>query len=112
MRVLTRYCWIRSDSAAKSCAMILGSEESTRTGRERQGEGRAGIPVGELARKQRPPVRAAHVGNVFLEEVFLDHVGEHVEKALRGAGHVPREFGDALLVHVEDAFLLQLAFFP
>jgi len=82
------------------------------TERERQGKGRVAVALGELARKQRPPVRAAHVGNVFLKEVFLDDVGEHVEKAFRGAGHISGEFGDAFLVHVEDAFLPQLAFFP
>ncbi len=80
--------------------------------RERQSEGRVAVALGELARKQRPAVRAAHVRDVFLKEIFFDHVGEHVEKAFRGAGHISREFGDAFLVHVEDAFLLQLASFP
>ena len=80
--------------------------------RKREGERRVAVTLGELARKERAPVCAAHVRNVFLEEVFLDHVGEHVEKASRGAGHVSGVFGDAFLAHVENAFLVQLALCP
>ena len=79
---------------------------------EREGERCVAVPLGELARKQRAPVCPAHVWDVFLEEVFLDHVGEHVEKASRCARRVGGEFGDAFFVHVENAFLVQLAFFP
>src|SRR5438477_13109655 len=52
--------------------------------RKREGERRVAVTLGELARKERAPVCAAHVRDVFLEEVFLDHVGEHV-KRLPGA---------------------------
>ena len=80
--------------------------------RKREGERRVAVTLGELARKQRAPVRAAHVRYVLLEEVFLDHVGEQVEKTSRGAGRVSGELGDAFLVHVENAFPVQLALGP
>src|SRR5439155_6979797 len=83
-----------------------------RSERKGERERRVAVTLGELARKQRAPVRAAHVRDVFLEEVFLDHVGEHVEKASRGAGHVSGEFGGAFLAHLEKTFPLQLTLRP
>ena len=80
--------------------------------RERNGERGVAVTLGELAREQRAPIPAAHVGDVLLEEILFHDVGEHVEKALRGAGDVPGEFGDAFLAGLECAFLAQLAPFP
>jgi len=78
--------------------------------RDRDGERSVAVTLGQLAREQRAPVLAVYVGDVLLEEVLLDGVGEHVEKALRVARQMFGELGDAFLAHAESGLLAQIVF--